>query len=93
MLCGGPYVLALARARGGKNKGNLGSPKSQKFSHETGRGLSGVALSVMKYAWDGRLIRIRGAVLHFRDGRSQTKPVIDAMAFITGAYKTQPRLV
>jgi hypothetical protein len=40
---------------------------SQKFVHETGHGLSGVALSVMKYAWDRQVRLIIEAVLCFKD--------------------------
>jgi hypothetical protein len=85
--------LSTRESQRRKEQGESRETGSQKFSHETGRRLSGVALGVMKDAWDGRAIRIRGAVLRFRDGRGQTESVIDVMAFITSAHKSRPRLV
>jgi hypothetical protein len=65
-----PYTLAQRR-------GNFGEARrsgNQKFGNETGRRHLGVALSVMKYTWDGRVIRIRKAVTRFRNGGSQMRP-------------------
>jgi hypothetical protein len=95
MLFRGTLRLSTCESQRRKEQGDSRELESQKFSHETGRRLSGVALSVMKYAWGGSAIRIRGAMLHFRDGTSQTESEIDAMAYMTStqALKARPRLV
>jgi hypothetical protein len=52
-------------------------------------------LSVIKHAWYGGVIRIRKAVTRFKEGGSQTRPVVDsnAISFVTGAHKARPRMV
>lgn len=47
-----------------------GGPEVSNSVKKTERGPSGVALSVMKYAWDGGVIRIRKAVTRFKEGGS-----------------------
>jgi hypothetical protein len=49
-----PYALALGRARDGKKMGGSGGLETRNSAtNETGRRHLGVALSVMKYTWDG----------------------------------------
>jgi hypothetical protein len=75
MASSGTSHLSTSESQRGKEQREFQEPGSQKFSHETGRGLPGVVLRVMKCVWHKWVIRIKNAVTRFRDGGSQTKPV------------------